>query len=128
MMFSRPNHPLRLRHTGGGSHEQSRVKRAQIESAVESEGERGQVSRCVFAEVERMVAAAKTRLEATEYGVDPLELGQVLRFQLADDGWRVRTPFSAHRTEACQSIAERESATHGTASYRKRGWQSGYQS
>src|SRR3546814_2903516 len=79
MRFSLPNHPLRLRHTGGGSHEQSRVKRAQIESAVESVGERGQVSRCVFAEVERMVAAAQTRLEVTEYGVDPLELGQVLR-------------------------------------------------
>ena len=33
-MFSRPNHPLGLLHTSGGSHEQSRVKRAQIESAV----------------------------------------------------------------------------------------------
>src|SRR3546814_20608589 len=91
MWFSRPNHPRRVRHTGGGSHEQSRVKRAQIESAVESVGERGQVSRCVFAEVERMVAAAQTRLEVTEYGVDPLELGQVLRFALADDGWLMRS-------------------------------------
>ena len=110
MMFSRPNHPLRLRHTGGGSHEQSRVKGAQIESAVESVGERGQVSRCVFAEVERMVAAAQTRLEVTEYGVDPLELGQVLRFALADDGWLMRTTCTAHRTEAGQSIGE-----HGAA-------------
>ena len=110
MMFSRPNHPLGLRHTGGGSHEQSRVKGAQIESAVESVGERGQVSRCVFAEVERMVAAAQTRLEVTEYGVDPLELGQVLRFALADDGWLMRTTCTAHRTEAGQSIGE-----HGAA-------------
>ena len=81
-MLSSPNHPLRLRHTGGGSQKQSRVKRAQIESAVESIGERGQVSRSIFAEVERMVTAAQTGLEVTEYGVDPLELGQVLRLAL----------------------------------------------
>src|SRR3546814_13971308 len=57
-----------------------------------------------------MVAAAQTRLEVTEYGVDPLELGQVLRFALADDGWLMRTTCTAHRTEAGQSIGE-----HGAA-------------
>ena len=67
---------------GDGNHEQSRVKRAQIEPTVESVGERGQVSRCIFAEAERMVAAAQNGLEVTEYGVDPLELGQVLRLAL----------------------------------------------
>ena len=110
MMLSRPNHPLRLRHTGGGSHEQSRVKRAQIESAVESIGERGQVSRSIFAEVERMVTAAQTGLEVTEYGVDPLELGQVLRLALADNGRLMRTTCTAHRAETGQSIGEHSAA------------------
>src|SRR3546814_14950149 len=110
MVCRRPDPPLRPRQTGAGSPEQCSVKRAQIESSVESVGERGQVSRVVCAEVERMVAAAQTRLEVTEYGVDPLELGQVLRFALADDGWLMRTTCTAHRTEAGQTIGEHDAA------------------
>ena len=83
---------------------------AQIELAVESITERGQVSGSIFSEVECMVAAAQAGLEVAEQGVDPLELRQVLGLSPADDGRLMHAACRAQRSEAGEPIGE-----HGAA-------------
>lgn len=93
-----------------GGHEHSRTRRAQIESAVEAVGKRGQVAVRILRELECMVAPAQAGLQIAEHGVDPLELGHVLRLAAADDGRSMRPAGGGHGTEAGQLIGE-----HGAA-------------
>src|SRR5574338_745023 len=99
-----PNHPLWLRRAACRSHQQSLMQRAEIETTVEAVGEGREVSRRVFAEGERMIAAAQAGLEISEHGVDPFELRQVLGPPIADDSALVCAAGLGHRSETGQPV------------------------
>src|SRR5574337_1354266 len=96
MNLSHPNHPLRVRPAAGRGDEQSLMQGAEVEAAVEAVSEGGAVSSRIFSEVERMVAAGETGLESAQHGVDPSELGQILRHSRPHDRTLVRAAGLGH--------------------------------
>src|SRR3990167_636372 len=110
MNLSRPNRPLRVRPTAGGGDDQARMQCAEIESAIEAIGESGEISGRILSKVECMVTPAQTGLEVAQYGVDPLELGQVLRLSSGDDGRLMHASGRGDGGKAGQPVRE-----HGAA-------------
>ena len=106
MNVSQPDRALRVRSAVNCRDEQARMQRAEVESAVKTVGEGGQISCRVFSEVERMVAAGQTSFEIAEHGVDPMELGQVSWFSSGHDGGLMRAPSRGDSAKAGQSIGK----------------------
>ena len=74
MNVSRPNRALGQRRAGYGGEQEPRVQGPEIESAVESVGESGEVLSTILSEGKRVITARKAGLEITQDRVDPLEL------------------------------------------------------
>src|ERR1017187_7740397 len=106
MIVSQSNRPQRLRPAAGCGDKQTRVQCFEIESPIEAIRESGEISSCIFLKVERMVTAGQTSLEITEYGIDPLEFGHVLRLAPGDHRRPVRTIRCDHSTETGQAIGQ----------------------
>ena len=78
----------------------------QIETPVESVGERAEVSIGVLAVPECLVGSRQHRLQIAQHCVDPLELRQLPELALADDFDAVSAPGFSDRGEAAQAVAE----------------------
>ena len=70
-------HRLTPHHIG----DEGRHQTAQVEAPVEPVGEGSQVGLAVLAVLQRVKRAGQRGLEVAQHGVDPLELGQVLRLE-----------------------------------------------
>ncbi len=109
MNISRPNTPLGMGPTVGGG-DQTYMQCAEMESAVESIGEGGEVVGRAFSESECMVTPAQAGLEVAQYGVGPLERGQILGLSCADYGRLMHASGCADDGKAGQPVGE-----HGAA-------------
>ena len=84
--------------------QQPRVQRPEVEAAIETVGERGEVSSGVLAEGKRVVGTLQTGLEIAQDCVDPQEFGYVLGLSPAHDDGFVRATGPGDGTEAGQSV------------------------
>ena len=87
---------------------------AEIESAIESIGEGREVLSGVPSEVECMVTPAQAGLEVAQHGVDPLELGQILRLSSGNNGWLMNASGRSDGSEADEPIGVHSTAVGQT--------------
>ncbi len=110
MKLSRVNIPLHVRATVGEGDDQACIQCAEIESAVESIGKRGEIRGCVLCESECMVTPSEAGLELAQYGVGPPEFGQRLGLSPADDGRLMKASRRADGVKAGQPVGEHVAA------------------
>lgn len=77
----------------------------QVESVVETIGERTEVGLGVLAVLQRLEGARQHGFEVSQHGVDPLELGQVPRFERSHHLGLVNAPGFGDCGEAPQTVA-----------------------
>ena len=104
MILSLPDYPLRRGRRPRGFDEQSEDQVHEVESMIESVGERTEIPGGVLAELERVVRPRQGRLQVAHDGVDPLELRQVSGLELAHHEGRVDAARVSDTGKTCQTI------------------------
>ncbi len=99
-------HRLAPRHIDDEGGEQP----AQVEAPVEPVGKGSQVGLAVPSLLEGVERAGQLGLEVAQHGVDPLELGQVLRLEGAHHAGDVDATGFGDGGEAAQAVAEDDAA------------------
>ena len=79
---------------------------AQIEAAIESVGEGGQVVGSVLAVLQRVVSAGQRGLEVAQHCVDPEELRHISRLAVTDDHRLVGAACCGDGCETTQTVAD----------------------
>jgi len=90
----------------GSCDQETLVKRAQVETAIEAVTEGSEVSRAMFSEAEGMLATGQTGLEIAEYRVDPLEFEDISLFASSYNGRAMPTAGLGYRSKTGQAIGE----------------------
>lgn len=101
-----PDHPFPDGRATSGVDDQARHQVAQIEAAIESVGESGQVVGGVLAVFERVVSAGQRGLEVTQHSVHPQELRQISRLAVPDDHRLVGASCGGDGGETTQTVAD----------------------
>jgi hypothetical protein len=105
-----PDHFFRHRLAPRHIDDEGGQQAAQIEAPVEAVGKGSQVSLAVLSVLEGVERAGQRGLEVAQHGVDPLELGQVLRLEGAHHAGDVNAAGLGDGGEAAQAVAEDDAA------------------
>jgi len=105
-MFSRANGALRIGRSDGRCSKQSDQNDSQVEAAVESILELGEVTLGVLGEIERMVGSRERRLQIAQVGIDRAKLLQLHAGSTAADDGALGVAPDYDGSEAPQSIGD----------------------
>jgi len=99
-------------------HDRAGDEPAQVEAAVKSVGEGGEVVGAVFAELQCVERSGERGLQVAEHRIYPLEVRQIARLAGADDRWHVHTSaarFGRQRSLGTGGTGNRQASAQAAA-------------